>query len=821
MGEDNDWDNAARHCGPLSRLFQDLRYAARNLIRSPAYTAAAVVVLGVGIGAATAMYAVCNAVVIQRLPIVDQDRIVVMHPLDLGGKRLPVVSRYLKEIRRDSALVRGVAGIQRAGNPFPFVYGDRIIGLTAVPVTGNYFALLGAKPALGRLINDDDAQRDSSRFIVLSFATWRREFGADSGVVGRTVFMPDWDRTLRIIGVAPPGLVYPQAADAWVPIPLNAEMTGVEIVARLQPQQSIAVARQKLLALLRRVSPFDGIKGWTLKQQFSGVEATPLDQLVLGNARPAIVVLSLAVSLLLLIACVNVGGLVLVRLGSRSREVAVRRAVGASAADLVQQFVIENAIIGTLGGLLGITVAAAALRAIIIAAPVQLPRLDALELAGTPVGIGSAATLIAMVVVATFPIFLLARIAPYSVLRADSRAGVGRTAARGRRVLVMSQVALAVVLLGGAGLLARTLSHLMSLDLGYAPGHVSILLFSSTPKIDATVQQDFELGHELLARVSAVPGVIAATPIESRPFKGANVLIEKIARADLPRAELDNAPFVPFEYVGPDYFRTFRVQIVEGRSFVATDTRSAPDVAIVSQSFAQKTWPGQDPIGMKLRRAFDTTGRVATVIGVAHDTHFRELRSATPVVYYDWDQMRPYWSGMLAVRTAPPLVAMLPSLRRAATDLSPEVRVFKAQTMDQLLDEPLAQPRLELLLLGSISAIALLLCAIGLYGVMAAVVRAQQRELGIRIALGASAGDIRRLVLTDAARIVGGGVGVGLVVALLTGRLLESQLFGVQPTDAISMAAACLALLAIALLAVYAPTRRAARVDPMEVLRAD
>lgn len=806
----------------MNTLGHDVRYAARNLVRSPTYTLAAIAVLGLGIGAATAIYAVCKSVVIQRLPVVDQDRLVIMHPLDLSGKRINVPVRYLNEIRGDSAIMRAVTGVQRPGNPFPFVYRDRVVSLSFTGVPGNFFALLGAKPALGRLIGPADIGRDSSHVIVLSYRAWQREFASDSNVVGRSVTMPDWSLTLKIIGVAPPGLMYPNGADSWMGIPTRAEFTGVEIVARLRPGFSIAAARGELLALLRRTDPFAGIPGWRLKQEFSGVEAASFDQVVLGSARPAILVLVMAVSVLLLLACVNVGGLALVRLGDRNREVAIRRAVGASAADLVQQFVVENTLIGFLGGVLGLVVASAALRALTVAAPPQLPRLDEVGLSGTPLGIAIVATLMAMLLFATLPIVLVSRIAPYSVLRGDARVGgASATAVRGRRVLVASQVALAVVLLAGAGLLARTLSHLVSIDLGYAPEHVSILSFSSTPKIDASVQQDFDLGHELIAQLSSVPGVISATPVESVPFKGSDIFIMKLARGDQPKAELDEAPFVPFETVGADYFRTFQIPIVEGRSFQSRDAKGAPWAVIVSQSFARTTWPGKDPIGMRLRNAFDTTGRFATVIGVARDTHYRDLRTATSVVYFDWEQMNPFWSGLIAVRTAASLSSILPSLRRATTDLSPEVMLFKAYSMDQLLDGPLAQPRLDALVLVSFSAAALLLCAIGLYGVMAAAVRAQRRALGIRIALGASSREIGRLVLTDAARVVGSGVAVGLLIALMTNRLLASQLFGVQPADASVMATACLALLLIALVAVYAPARRATRVDPMEVLRAE
>jgi putative ABC transport system permease protein len=380
-------------------------------------------------------------------------------------------------------------------------------------------------------------------------------------------------------------------------------------------------------------------------------------------------------------------------------------------------------------------------------------------------------------------------------------------------------MALAVVMLTGAALLVRTLTNLQSMDLGYRPGHLALLSFTGPKSVLATNQQIFDAARVVLARVEATPGVIAATPIESAPFKGQSFFIMPLAPAAEPASERARRPFLPFEFVGPDYFRTFDIRIRRGRGFAPADTRSSDKVVVLSESFARRLWPNEDAVGKQLVNA--NAPDVWTVVGIASDTHLRELKNTGPVAYFDWEQVQPFWNGLIAVRTRNSLGAMLPALRAATHDANPNLVLFDAQTMDGLLDAPLAQPRLSAWLLTGFSIAALLLSAIGLYGVMASAVRQQTRDIGVRVALGATPRDVRHLVLGDAIRVVGAGGAVGLAASLVAGRLLASQLFDVSPIDPVSLAAATGSLVVIGISAAYLPARRATRIDPVHALRAE
>jgi putative ABC transport system permease protein len=380
-------------------------------------------------------------------------------------------------------------------------------------------------------------------------------------------------------------------------------------------------------------------------------------------------------------------------------------------------------------------------------------------------------------------------------------------------------MALALVLVASAALLVRTFQQLASLDLGYAPEHVSLIEYTA-PKSDLPTQERIDdAGKRLVARIEATPGVIAATPVESPPLKGQSFYIMKVAPSTAPASERDHYPFVPFEFVGPDYFETFRIPIRRGRAFRASDDKGAPRVVVISETLARRLWPNEDAVGKQLIRTNDNSPW--TVVGVAADTHFRELRNTGPVIYFESEQVSSYWNGNLAVRTTGSLAATLPALRAASRDVDPNLVIWHAETMDQLLDEAMAQPRLSALLLTSIGFFALLLSAIGLYGVMSSVVRQQTRAIGVRIALGATPREIARLVLDDAMRVVSIGGIAGAAGALVAGHLLASQLFRVKPLDPISLAIAAIVLVSVGAVAALVPAVRAAHIDPVEALRAE
>jgi predicted permease len=682
------------------------------------------------------------------------------------------------------------------------------------------------RPVLGRLLQPEDAQPGAPMVLVLSYAAWRRDFGGDPSIVGHSLVIPSRQQRAEIVGVAPAGFEYPSGTEVWNAIPAKYNSAQVDIVARLAPNVTIGMARDGLFALTQHVNPFAGVP-WVANQagnwQVSGVAAQSFADTVLGGSRPPLVALTLAVALLLLIACVNIGNLSLVRLLGRTREIAVRRAIGARSADVVRLFAVENALLGTLGGALGLVTAVALLRVVRVAAPPQLPRIDALGSLGAPVAAAAGISLVALLLFGVLPSLIASRIRSYAALRSDSRSGTeSRSARRARHGLVAMQIALAVVMLSGAGLLVRTLAQLESVDRGYRSDYLSILAFTAPQSAIPSEVAGGEAGRQLLLRLEATPGVVAATPILSKPFIGQSLYVNKLARIEQPVTEREQNPFVPYEFGGPEYFRTFAIPILRGRGFTASDTRDAERIVVVNETLAKQFWPDQDPLGKRLVSvAGYTVDKTFTVVGVASDTRFRELRNVGPVAYFVSEQVDKGFPNLLAVRTTRPLAAMLPTLRAASHDVLPDFVLWDAQSMDQLLDAPLAQPRLSALLLAGFSLVALLLSAIGLYGVMAAGVRRQTHEIGVRVALGATPGNIRRLVLAQVFGVVGIGVIAGLAGALAGSRLLQSMLFQVSPTDPLTLAGVCVLLLAVTTVAGYLPARRAARIDPVEALRAE
>jgi predicted permease len=806
----------------METIWRDVRLTLRSLRHSATFTVAVLATLGISIGMATAMFTVYKAVLIDRFPIVAQEQIAIMHTLDRNGTHLDVPYAYLAEIARDSTLFRSVAGVYHVGaRPTPFLYGGASIQLGTASASSNFFDLFGMRPAAGRLFRPEDGQPGAPPVIVLSYDAWRRHFGSDPSIVGHALVLPAGNPNAEIVGVAPPGFDYRTGTDAWLPLPLGTTLQ-VDIVARLAPHVAMETARTGLLALTQRLNPlvFADIR---TEYNVSGVAAQSFVDTVVGRSRPVIIALTLAITLLLVIACVNIANLMLVRLLGRSRDMAIRQALGANPGHIARLLAAEATVLVTVGGALAFLGAVAALRLIHATVLAHLlARSDMLDAVSAPLSAAATLSLVAWLVFGALLSVAASRVEAYATLRAGARTGADtRPRQRARRVLVATQVALTVVMLTGAGLLGRTLARLESIDLGYQPSHLSLVWFTSFTGSQgfSTPAQATQTIKDLVARFEATPGVVAATPVESGPFKGEALYVMQLVPADRPALANEGAPGVPFEFVGPAYFRTFRIPIRRGRAFQAADARGAGCTVIVSETLARRFWPNQDPVGKQLIQVGTTGG--CTVVGEASDTRYRELRNASPVAYYDWEQITPNTTWLLAVRTTSPLAAMLPGLRAAVHDVKPDLRIWDARTMDDLLGTPLAQPRLSALLMTSFSLVALLLSTIGLYGVISSAVRQQTHDIGVRLALGALARDVRRLVLGDALAVLGVGAAIGIVVALIAGRVLSSQLFGVSPIDPVSLALANTVLLAVGLGAAYLPAYRAGRTDPVEVLRSE
>ena len=803
----------------MDLLRQDLRIALRGFLRSPSFTGTAVVILAVGIGMAVAMFTVFDAVLVRNLPVRDQDRVVELYTY----RGDPSADYYLlredlTKVAATSRTMRDIAGVVHWGAPeSPMVDGDRPLVLNRTLITGNFFDVLGARAALGRLIRPTDEKPGAPPVIVISHATWKRHFAGDSGIVGRRLLEPYARTQYEVVGVAPPGLDYPAGVGIWMPAWQPSEKLSVLAVARLAPGATLRAAQSEFFGTMSRLYP---------DRKFGGVHAETFTQSVVGNVRPVLVVLAAAVGLLLLIACVNVGSLLLLRATGRARELSIRRALGATAGDLARQLVVESALLGVAGGTLGLLVAIALVKILVGFAPAQLPRTDAIGLAGVPVAIAIAVTLAAILCLGVLPALAGSRGQLASPLRFDSRAGAEtRTRRTGRHVLVASQLALALVLLAGAGLLGRSLERLEGIALGYNPDRLSLVSVSFPPseyKDSAGKVSHYRINaiaDRLLPVWRAVPGVTAVTPALVPPFLGANIFVGRLDREGQTPEEMKGNPVMPLEVGGADYFRVLGIPIRRGRAFTDGDDEHAPLVAVVSEAAARRLWPNEDPIGRRIHYWVEDSTAWRTIVGVAGDIHWRSLRESTPSVYLPWRQS--YWQGSFAIRTAGNLAAVIPALRRATREVNPVLTLWDAKPMDDLLARPLAQPRLSAVLLGGFALVSMLLAAIGLYGVMAQAVRGSTRELGVRAALGASPERLRREVLGQALTVAVAGAAAGLVAALASARLLSALLFEVAPTDPLSLLGAAAALLLVALVAAYIPAHRATKIDPLEALRVD
>lgn len=817
----------ARWIDTMDRIVGDLRIALRSLARSPGLALTTTAILAVGIGMAIAMSTIVRAVIVQRLPVQNQQQLVVLRAF-AGNTEVYLSSDDRKAFQREARTFRDVAGIGTLQIASPNTMGDATYTLRSAAVSGNFFELLGARPAVGRLIRSADDAKGVRHATVLSYRAWREKFGGDSSVIGKS-FGDPWDPELRladyvIVGVAPPGLDFPAGVDNWYTYEGDSRAgpaaAGVT-VGRMAPGTRPGAARAEWLAFRERA--FEQ----TLSHARAGgrlritrASAISLADEVLGNTRTILAILAAAVVLLFLIACLNVGNLLLLRAATRSHELAVRRAVGASFGDILSTLLAEGAVIAILGGAAGFLAAEALLRGLVAASPAQLPRMDDISLAGAPVLTAALLSLLAALLFGVIPGLVAARGSLASPLRIDTRAG-GRTRQRRRlhQTLVAAQTALAVVTLAAAGLLVHSLERLERLDLGFNPEHLSVFSVTFPLATYDSAAKVAALGKELLSVWRATPGVTALSTVESRPFMGADFAMIPLVREGASTS--DTATLAGISLGGPDLFRTMGIPVIRGRAFLPSDDEHAAPVAVVSRAVAEELWPGENPIGKRVGQF--TRGSVTwrTVVGEVGDVHVRALRVATPTVYCPWQQYFPGWTSTVMVRTSSDFSNVLPLLRRALTQIDPRLTIWDAHSLDDLLGTELAMPRLSSFLLGAFALVALLLAAIGLYGVMAFTVREETREIGLRMALGAGPEQVRRDVLRRALSVIALGGAVGLIGALASSRVLAGQLFQVRPADPVSLGAACLLLGLVALAAAYLPARRATRVDPAIALRSE
>lgn len=804
-------------------MTRNIRVGLRSLRRTPGFAVTAILTLALGIGLSTAVFTVADAFLFRPLAVRDQERVVVLWGATRDGRfdNFPLLLRGAREFAaRTKSLERveffgyGGAGLLPIRDPS----GSGVFRVRRALVSGGYFDLLGTKPVLGRALQQEDDVTGAAPVVVLSYNAWQRYFAGDPRVLGRRIVVHYTGKAHTVVGVMPRGVDYPKGTDFWAPVipnsgPLGGEPVYAELnlIGRLRPGASAAAAQAELTSYFTRPEADRWQRG------MHGVVHS-LTNAILGDVRPAVVAFAVATGLLLLITCINVANLLLVRGLARVREIAVRSALGAGRGRIVGQLLTESGLLALGGGVLGIAVAAGAVRAFLAFAPPGTPRLEEIHLNGTVVVGAVATTAIVMLLFALAPALVTSRVELQDVLRSGTRqSGASRRFRLGTEMLVAGQVALALLVLSAAGLLARSLMKLERVDLAFEPSRLAIVELALPPERFDQPKRQVALLERLLPRVEAIPGVRAVSPVLTAPFVAAGGIFGQVPAEGQTAEEKSRNPTLIFEVVTPNYFSTFGVRVLRGRGFTDADREGAPRVVMLTESAARHYWPGVDPIG---KRMLDDSA--ATVVGIVPDTRYRDLRDARPSIYFPLRQTDfPVIPLTLAIRTDARSADVIPAVRRAITESERGVEVASAAPFEAFLEGPLAQPRLNALLLIIFAGASVALAGVGLFGVMSTMVRQRTRELGIRMALGATATDLQRMVMRRGLALAVAGSVAGVLGALATNRLLVAMLFGVSPADGLTLAAVALLLLAVSALATLLPARSSTRIDPVIALRAD
>ncbi len=805
----------------MDTLIQNIRIGLRSLRRTPGFAVVAALTLALGIGISTAVFTVADALLLRRLPVRDQDRLVVLwgvgpdesfaYPIDFSDGR---------ELARSArSLERSALFLYNGASSLPIRDGDQISRLRRALVSGEFFDVFGVRPALGRALRSSDDVRGAAPVLVLSYAAWQQRFNADPHVLGRQVVMYSDGTPYTVVGVMPQGLDFPKGTDFWAPVVASMSQEGLSlmgfyVVGRLAPGTTPGSAANEMTAFFRRseASPW--------QRHFRGV-ASLWPRLVIGDVRPAPVAFAAAAGLLLLITCINVANLLLVRGFARVREVAVRSALGGSRSRILSQLLTESALLATAGAALGVTLAAVAVRGFVAFAPAGVPRLDEIHVNATALMSAVAITALAMLLFALAPAFSTSRTHLQQALRADTRHSASGRSRLATEMLVAGQLALALLVLSAAGLITRSLVKLERADLSLEPSHLLIGELALRSDLYGDASKERALLERLVPQLEAIPGVRAASPVVAVPFSGARGWDGKPTAEGQSAEEAAANPMLNMEVVTPAYFAALGIPVLRGRGFTDQDREGAPLAVILSQSAARHYWPGDDPIGKRLGNG-PKLEHTATVIGVVPDTRYRDLRDARPSIYFPLRQsFFPFAPTTLAIRTTGRPIDIVPTLRRFIREAEPGVALASAAPFEALLEGPLAQPRLNALLLVVFAVAAVALAALGMFSVIATMVSQRTRELGIRLALGASTGDLWRMVMRRGLLIGIAGLAPGLVVALVANRLLTALLYEVSPTDAAPLIVASGVLLALVVLASAIPARFTVRVDPVLALRAE
>jgi putative ABC transport system permease protein len=807
-------------------MFQDLRYGVRMLLKHKGFAAIAVLTLALGIGANTAIFSVVHAVLLRPLPFAQQEQLVMLWKKDTTSNT-PFVELAPAEVRdwqQQAQSFSGLAAMPTTAYGYGYVLTGRgeAVQLESAKVSGSFFSLLGVQPSYGRVLNENDDRVNGPKVVVLGDRVWRERFGADPNILGQTITLTEEGFT--VVGVMPAKFAFPQGVDIWVPIKAtmparvaeNYGATFLQAFGRLKAGRTLGQAEAEMNAVIARIAaqhPETEAAGHR-------VVITPLATHLFGDARPALWLLLAAAGMLLLIATANIANLALARATARRREFAVRAALGAGRFRLVRQLLTESCVLALAGGACGVLLSHWLIKLLVRVAPADIPRIEDVRLNVTVMLFSLVITALTAILCGLVPALTASRLNLNQTLsEGGSKISGERTGLRTRSLLVIAEVGVTVVLLVGATLILRSFVNLSRVNLGFDPANVLTMHLRLQGAKYGKPEARREFYRQLIERLETQPGIAAASAVLIRPMEGTVGWDTPFALEGQSESEARKNRIPNFEAITPHYFRTFSIPVKAGREFSDQDTDRSSSVIIISEMMAKTLFgSGADAVGKRLKLDFrDESWR--TIVGVAGNVRYRELQDIRYDLYIPFAQ----WSGAFvnhfAVRTTAEPTAMMATVRREVAALDPAQAITRVATMDQLVAANLAQPRFSAVLLNWLSGLALLLSAVGIYGLLAYSVAQRTGEFGVRQALGAQSSDILKLVIGQGMRLVAVGLVLGLTVSFVLSRLITKLLFGVSATDPLTFTGIAFSLAVISMVACWLPARKAARVDPMIALR--
>ncbi|HSE17326.1 MAG TPA: ABC transporter permease [Pyrinomonadaceae bacterium] len=816
----------------MNTLLNDLKYGVRMLLKHPLVTVIAVITLALGIGANTAIFSVVNAVLLNPLPYKQPDRLVALWENVPNQGRWRVAPANFHDWKKQNTVFEDVAAFGR--NSLTLTGDGEPEQLVGARVSAGYFAVVGMEPFLGRSFTAEEYEPGKGRVVILGYALWQRRYGGDRQIINRSITLDDTPYT--VVGVMPDGL-YPvsplnpgrltfdkQEQNFWLPMSFSAEWAAARsahvlgVVARLKQGISIEQATAEMNAIGARLEKEHA------ENRGEGVLVNPFINEVVGNVRPALLTLLAAVVFVLLIACANVAGLLLAQHAGRSKEIAIRAALGAGRGRLVRQLFIEGLLLSLLGTAAGLALAALGMQVLLKFVPANVPRFTQVSINWQVLGFTILIALGTCVIFGLAPALQTSKPDLNRALEQSGRtSGPGASRLRFRQLLVIFQVSMAVMLVIGAGLLVKSFWLLQRVDPGFESERVLTAGLTLPTSKYSSPEQINNFHKQLLERVAALPGVKHATIAYDHPLASNWVDSFQIeGRVLPPESRSQSANFVP---VGPEYFDTVGLKLVAGRRFTPQDDQDHPGVVLVNESFVKHYFPNENALGQKMRPG--PPGRIwrnqkltsFEIVGVVRDVKLAGLEAPSEPAYYIPASQAPLEDMTILVRTSTDPLSIVGALRQAVWSIDPNQPISNVSTLEQVVDESIAQRRLNMLLMGLFGALAMVLSAVGIYGLLAHAVTQRTQEIGIRMALGAQVSDVLKFVLKQGMMLALAGEAIGLIGALALTRLMRGLLFGVTPNDATTFVVVISILSIVALLACYLPARRATKVDPLIALR--